>query len=482
MKKYLVQILALISVILIFVTTGCKKDQILNSGGEVGFSTDTLTFDTVFTDQGSFTTSVKIYNPQGQRIQLSNVRMENGENSYFNINVNGVNGNSVNNVDIAANDSIYVFATVNIDPTNANTPFLVQDNLVVTLNGKTFKLPFEAYGQNAYYIIDSVMETQTWKTDKPYVIIHNALVDKGETLTIPAGCRIYVNGDSRLYVEGTLKINGTKEDTVVFQGNRLDRKYFGNEGYPGEWGGIYFTSNSRLNEINYTVLKNCGNTTRLGEGNVLAAAIQVNIDSVNDGQPQLRISNSRIENSFGYGIVSFSGSVIATNCLINTCGAQAFAAFQGGAYRLDHCSFVVYGTNKVSHIDNPTVALLNYFDIDNTSYISGDLVAQLTNCVIWGSLENEVFVNSRGDKALCTVDFENCLVKSKEPNIYDSVNLINTIVNQDPQFVDINSWDFRPSQGSPLIDNGVDIGVNIDLNGDSRPVGPKPDIGCYEYR
>src|SRR5690606_16652327 len=135
-----------------------------------------------------------------------------------------------------------------------DNPFVVEDNLVATLNGKSYAIPLMAYGQNAYYIVDSTITgNHTWKTDKPYVIIHNAAVDENSTLSIPAGCRIYVHADSRLIVLGTLKVKGTKQDSVIFQGDRLDRKYFGNEGYPGEWGGIYFTSTSSNNEIDYAI-------------------------------------------------------------------------------------------------------------------------------------------------------------------------------------------------------------------------------------
>ncbi|MCB0696692.1 MAG: hypothetical protein KDC07_04975, partial [Chitinophagaceae bacterium] len=221
--------------------TGCRKEKFLDTGGELKFSVDTLMFDTVFTSLGSFTASVKIYNPQSQKVNVSNIHLEDKfGNSPFIINVNGHAGDA-ENIEIAAKDSIYVFATVNIDPTSENNPFVVEDNLVATLNGKSYSIPFLAYGQNAYYIVDSTIAgNHTWKTDKPYVIIHNAAVDTNSILTIPAGCRIYVHADSRLYVLGTLKVKGTKEDSVVFQGDRLDRKYFGNEGYPGEWGGIYF--------------------------------------------------------------------------------------------------------------------------------------------------------------------------------------------------------------------------------------------------
>lgn len=482
-KKFSLYIVLVGSVLTMF-AAGCRKEKFLDTGGELRFSIDTLMFDTVFTSLGSYTASVKIYNPQKQKVNISSVRLEDKSgNSPFIINVNG-NAGDTKDIEVAANDSIYVFATVNIDPTAEDNPFIIQDNLVATLNGKNYSIPFVAYGQNAYYIVDSTITgNHTWKTDKPYVIIHNAAVDLNSTLTIPAGCRIYVHADSRLIVLGTLKVKGTKQDSVVFQGDRLDRKYFGNEGYPGEWGGIYFTTQSRNNEIEYAILKNVGNSTRLGESTFSPAAIQLTPDTIDDNSYQLVMRNTIIENSIGYGILAFGSSLYASNCLINTCGAQCFAALQGGQYDLDNCTFATYGNDKVSHIDGTVMALLNYFDISNTEYVVGPLRCVLNNCVIWGSLESEFAAQGRGDftkpESEFSVTLNNCLIKNKD-GIPEGVVANNTKVNEDPMFKDYNIFDFRPSAGSPLINSGKVIpGIATDLDDKTRD--GQPDIGCYEY-
>lgn len=467
--------------------TGCRKEKLLNTGGELRFSIDTLTFDTVFSSLGSFTASVKIYNPQNQPVKISSIQLEGGATSMFNINVNGTAGNLVKDIEIAAKDSIYVFATVNIDPKpGENKPFIIQDKLIATLNGKEYSIPFLAFGQNAYYLVDSLITSnQTWHTDKPYVIIRNAAVDQNVTVTIPAGCRIYVHADSRLIVLGTLKVKGTKQDSVVFQGDRLDRKYFGNEGYPGEWGGVYFTSTSRDNEIDYAILKNVGNSTKLGQSTFTPAAIQLNYDTIGTSGAQLRMSNTIIENSIGYGILAFGSTLVATNCLINTCGAQCFAAFEGGGYYLDNCTFVTHGTTKVSHIDNPVMALLNYRDIDDKSYVAGPLKVEMNNCVVWGSLETEFIAQARGDinkpETMFDVTLNNCVVKNKDGMPKD-LKGNNNRVNEEPGFKDYAKWDFRPAPGSALINNGLSTVTTpiTDLDGKTRD--SKPDIGCYEYK
>ena len=460
----------------LFILSSCKKEQLLTSGGDLRYSTDTLTFDTVFTELGSFTMGLKIFNPQDQKINISSVRLEKGNSSFFHINVNGFTGNNISNIEVAANDSIYVFATVRINPDTQNLPFIVEDKLIATLNGQEYSIPVFAYGQNAHFIRDSVITTtDTWLTDKPYVILHSALIEKNTTLTIPPGCRIYMHADSRLYVRGTLRcgVGGSEKDTVIFQGNRLDRDYFGNEGYPGEWGGIYFDSSSTGNIMEWTTLKNCGNNS----GGALPFAIEV-------FNAQLTMNHCVIQNAIGYGILSFHGNITATNCLVHDCGAQALAIFQGGKYSFTNCSFINYFPRKVAHSDNPTVAVLNYLDRGGGHFDLGDLDARFRYCLIYGSLDDELVCDSIGIQGGVpfSLSFDTCLIKSKEGIADFQVNTPGTIFNEDPKFVDYPKWNFRPKEGSAVIDKGMlPMGNNRDLDGKPRS-GDPIDIGCYEYK
>lgn len=474
-------IVAFLFFVCVFFSASCKKDSLLTSGGELRFSLDTLHFDTVFTSLGSFTLQLKVFNPQNQPVKIGSIRLQNGSSSFFNLNVDGISGNNISELELSANDSLYVFATVKIDPNNDTVPFIVEDRLIATLNGREYSVPFFAYGQNAYYLRDSVIrENVTWKTDKPYVILQSAAIDRGYELTIPPGCRIYMHADSRLYVLGKLTARGTRKDSIIFQGDRLDRAYFGNEGYPGEWGGIYFDSSSVGNVMEWCVLKNCGNN--IGGG--LPFAIEV------FGKPgiatQLTLKNTLIQNVIGYGILSFSGNIKAENCLVHDCGAQALAIFQGGSYDFVNCSFINYFPKKVSHADEPTVAVLNYFPIGNNQVIAGDLNASFTNCLMYGSIENELFLNRVSEAGYVTT-FTNCLLKHNQPNrpafnAPQRLDFVNCKFNEDPMFEAYQKQDFRQRPASPLIDNGAPVALNNDLDNKPRPQGGGFDIGCYEFQ
>ncbi len=462
--------------------TSCKKQvQTLSTGGVLSFSTDTLTFDTVFTSLGSFTTWLKIYNTNSEEISISSISLLHGSTSYFRLNINGAAGNTATNVKIAPNDSIYVFATVLVDPTTATNPFLITDSLVANLNGKNFYLPFEAFGQNAHYIVGDTLDTQTWVNDLPYVIIHSAQVNPGQTLTINPGCHIYMHQDSRLIVEGTLTAKGTNTDSIVFLGDRLDRAYFGYQGYPGEWGGLYFTPYSAGSVLDNVKIENCGNSAL----NAIPAAIQTTLDSVNDpAHPQLTLTHTIIENSIGYGILNFGGTVIASNCLVNTCGAWCFANIQGGLDSIVNCTFVCYGTDKVDHSQYGTVALLNYFQIDDTHYTPGNLNAVFRNCIIYGSMENELYCDQQSG-AVANITLDHCLAKAD--SIAGFVSNLNASckLDQDPLFNNYATWDYTLKTGSPAIGYGVVVSLIDDLVGNSRPhgsVGSGYDLGCYQNK
>ena len=467
-----------VAVLMMLGSVSCRKQQrFLNTGGVVTFSDDTLTFDTVFTAAGSFTTGLLIYNTQNESINLSSVRLKGGSTSYFHINVDGFTGNAVTNIKIAAHDSVYVFATVNINPTDTNTPFIVTDELIATLNGREFSVPFTAYGQNAHYVIgDSIGVNTTWLTDKPYVVMHSCVVGPLATLTIPNKCKVYMHQDARFFVFGNLQVNpfaSSVNDSVIFQGDRLDRDYFGYRGYPGEWGGFYFVQGSTGN-IKNAIIKNCGGATSYRGFYTRSAAIQV------DTAAQLTITNSTVKNSIGFGILNFQGNVTAANCLIATTGGEAFVNLQGGIDSLTNCTFANYGDAKVQldHVSSHTVVLLNYYQVSQTEIYYGALDAVLRNCIVYGSLDSEIICDKvAGIPARITLDHS--LIKIGD--FTDPfVSMLSCIRNQDPMFKSTTDLDFQLQATSPAISAGTTSHAPaLDLL--YKPRSGHNDIGCYQY-
>jgi len=302
-----------------------------------------------------------------------------------------------------------------------------------------------------------------------------------------------MHADARLLVDGTLVADGGQlQDSIVFQGDRLDRAYFGYEGYPGEWGGIYFTPNSKNNVLNYVTLKNCGGSTTLKTDNgpvtFLPAAIQVNGDDALGTTNQLTMRHTTIENAFGYGILSFQGNMIVENSIIHNTGSQTLAILQGGHSSFRNCSFVNYYPTKVSHVDDPSLAVFNYYDTTgNGNYRTKPLDATFTNCLIYGTLDEELLCDQKDTiNSPYHASFDHCLIKTSQDVkvIPGNVPRTSCKFNEDPQFADYAKWNFRAkTNASPMIDaGGTNLTTGNDLDDKPRVAGSAIDIGCYEYQ
>ena len=125
------------SLIIIIFWSSCKNDFNFElSSGNLSFSKDTVYLDTIFTNIGSSTYNLKVYNNSDENITIPNINLGNGENSYYRLNVDGMYGSGSNagkyfeNIELLANDSLYIFieTTVDIeDLSDQGTQFLYTD-------------------------------------------------------------------------------------------------------------------------------------------------------------------------------------------------------------------------------------------------------------------------------------------------------------------------------------------------------------------
>jgi hypothetical protein len=179
--------------------------------------------------------------------------------SVFKLNVDGRPGKVFNDIEIMGKDSIFIFVQVYLDSAtqfNNNLPSAIADNTLFETNGNEQSVVIFGYGQNANFINDSVLESNkqiTWPAGKPYVIYNSVLIPTGTTLTIAPGAQIYSHINSKIYVQGTLKVNGTFDNPVVFQGDRLENDY---KDVAGQWDGIHFLTTSKNNTIKGAIIKN----------------------------------------------------------------------------------------------------------------------------------------------------------------------------------------------------------------------------------
>ena len=84
-------------------------------------------------------------------MKVSSIRLATGDQSMFRLNVDGLPGRSFSDVEIGADDSIFIFVEVTVDPNNQNTPLVVTDSILFETNGNLQDIDLVAWGQDAYF-------------------------------------------------------------------------------------------------------------------------------------------------------------------------------------------------------------------------------------------------------------------------------------------------------------------------------------------
>ncbi len=456
--------LGILIISLLTILISCRKDSFITSAdARITITADTLKYDTVFVTTGSTYRTFKIINENNQKLRLSSLKLMGGAASVYKMNVDGIPGTQFTNLEIEPNDSLYVFAQVNVNPSAANLPFILRDSIEISFNGNKRLVQLEAWGQNAHFFRNKVIAAnETWNNDLPYVILGSLFINTNQILTINKGCRIYVHADAPIIVNGTLQVNGLKDtiDRVYFRGDRLDEPY---KDYPASWPGIFFQASSKDNVFTYAVIKNAYQAIGL-------------TDPSPNANPKIILNECVIDNAYDAGIISLNSSIRARNCLISNCGKNLLLA-KGGDYQFTHCTVVTYANRFIEHKD-PVLTITN-----SANNMTANLTATFRNCIFWGEnglVDNEVVVLKSGTTTF-NVNFDANLWKVQTvPANITSNQIIN---NQVPQFDSIstfnNYYDFRLKSSSPAINKGVNAGVTTDLDGKPRPVG-LPDLGCFE--
>lgn len=451
-----------------FFLASCKKDSFITSEfAQIGMTADTLKYDTVFTTTGSITKSFKIINTNNQKLRLSKVKLMSGLTSAYKMNIDGAATTEVNNLDIEANDSIYVFVSITINPNAANLPFIVSDSILINYNGNSRYVQLQAYGQNANFLRNKLITGNVvWTNNLPYVILGSIRIDTTATLTIQPGCKIFSHADAPFIVDGTLTVNGTHSDNVIFTGDRLDEGY---KDLPASWPGIYFRGSSKNNNLSYAVIKNA------------YQAIVTEKPSLN-ANPKVILHQCIVDNAYDAGLLCVNSSLQADNSLISNCGSNIILSY-GGIYNFTHCTVAAYSNNYLIH-KNPVLNVNNFLN-QSGILLTADLNAVFRNNIFWsdgGMVDNEVVVSKQGASAF-TVLFEKNIYRAlTDPaNSTLSGNKINTEPSFDSIDVSKKIYDFRITKNAfaPGLNAGILTGFPKDLDNNTRNIG-LPDMGCYE--
>ncbi|MFZ9939690.1 MAG: hypothetical protein ACO3GN_05310 [Bacteroidia bacterium] len=440
---------------------GCRPERfVANAGLEIRSETDTVLFDTLLVGAGSITKRFKVYNDEGRNILIDEVYLAGRKlsgSSAYRLNINGNPANALTGVELRARDSIYVFVEVTIDPNQQSTPFLVTDSIVFRSGDRTRTVQLVAYGQNAVFYNEEVLDCQTvWDNTLPIVVYNSVLVDSGCTLTIREGTRVYFNKNSTLYVLGTLRVEGTAANPVQMRGDRLDPLY---RDLAGGWNGIHLLRGSTGHRIENLDLRN-------GTIGIRVDSLPANTDSVN-----LIIDKTRIHNCAVVGLLAYTARIDAYNTLVSNCGLYNFLGDYGGRYRFRHCTFV--------HLNSGFQRGYPVFGLSNRDYnqTASPTYLELENSLVWGGRSNELVFDSSGSGRIET-NLRHCIIQSETPRPGVQLGYAN------PKFKNPSENDFSIDTLSPAFQRGIDLrglyGGRLETDLVDRQRASIPTLGALE--
>ena len=498
--KYLLTVL--VCVILISASSCNRKDFSTEpSLGKLQFSKDTVFLDTVFTNIGSATYNLKVYNRGSNAITIPSIQLENGINSNYRLNVDGIPGKEFTNIDILAKDSIFVFVETTIDATNVTNPLytdrilfdngdnqqdvdlvtLVQDaNFIfpgkdaVTMKIDSLTLDGQPTTLKGRFLSDSEL---TFTKTKPTVIYGFAAVPANKTLTIEAGARIHFHDNSGLIVDdkATLKANGTLTEKIIFEGDRLEHSF---SNTAGQWGTIWMRAGSKDNELNHAIIKN--------------GIIGILVDSIGSpSTPTLKLQNTEIYNHSSYGILGRETNIEAHNLIIGDAGQASLAATIGGTYNFTHSTFANYWNSGIRQL--PAVLVNNFFTYTDESgqeiiETRNLYAANFTNCIFDGNNNIEFVLDNVDAGGLFNYNISNSMIRFTDSNdsFKDNVELDftssfyqNIILNGKSHFRDTQNNDFIIGEESDAINKAKTTLFSLDILGIDRST--TPDIGAYQH-
>jgi hypothetical protein len=510
MKKY--NFVTGATILIITLMAGCNEmdNYSVNPNYRLAFSTDTVSFDTVFTTIGSTTHYFMIYNRNNEDLKIHKISLAGGTGSNFRINVDGRKGDSFDDIPIWKKDSLYVAVEVTVDPNDANTPFVICDSVIFITNGATQSILLEAYGQNAYILRGgTTFDTdRTLTAERPYLVYDSVMIPEGVVVNVDKGASFYMHHKAKWRIDGTLVTNGTQEEPVVFRGDRLNRfstyPPISYDNIPTQWDGLFFGASSFDNELNHTLIRN-------GVSGLMFR------ESTPDKR-KITIRNSQIKNMDRNVLEAINCDVEAINTEFSNAG-ECLILLAGGKYRFIHCTMANYMHGNL--ISNSSARLTECLTLSDHIVVGQDKneyplqEAFFDNCIIDGDLSVDTLrdydwelrfltdlIYQKGDDLRFNYRFNHCIIKTKtvdNPRFHEVLFLkmpryndpdaermryIKSDGKYDDDFYDY-VYDFRlakQSIGIGKADRAVSEQYPVDRYGVNRLTNETgPSIGAYEY-
>ena len=455
----------------------CNDDDIsTDSAYKLSFKSEVYTFDTVFTTIGSTTERIKIYNKNKADLNIASITLAGGSSSPFKINVNGQNSanQSFTNVRINANDSLYIFVQLNVDPTNQSTPILISDSICFKVNGNTQYIRLEAYGQDVYILRDVTFTNDTLLSNtKPYLIYGNLTIATNKTLTIEKGNTLYFHENSGIVVHGNLQAIGSLSEPIIFRGDRLDNivKDEPYDAYSGLWNGITLTAEDAVHQLSFVHIRNAIFGIDISNGTLTK-------------KPQLTIHNSRLHNFDSCAISAKLVLLSMVNTELSNCGDYCLKVI-GGECSIIHSTIA----NYYSKLQRNSASVLIVNHQNNGSVLFPVTNSSIKNSIIQGNFSEELVLDYKVNGIAVASNFALTVSNSLITGQASSDTIFSNCLWSSPAaivFVKTDAYPFlfeliQTSLAKDAANTSVATLYPTDKKGNSRIADGQPDIGAYEW-
>ena len=444
-----------------------------NPSARLSFSVDTVLLDTVFSGVGSSTYTFWVYNQNHDGIRLSSVRLCQGNQTGFRVNVDGTfldnqTGAVARDMEVRQGDSLRVFVELTAPEHGEAEARLTEDDLEFTLeSGLVQRVNLRAFSLNALKWNDKVISRDTLIESALPILVYGGLrVDSSATLTI-RNTQIYFHDGAGIDVYGRLVTDG-----VLLRGDRLDHMfdYLPYDRVSGQWRGVRFHSSSTGNVLERTEI-------RSAMQGVVCDSVQFDSSS-----QRLYMGQCTVHNCRGEGLLAYNSYVGLYDCQFSNTEGDCVAVYGGAAVML-YCTiaqFYPFASGR-----GAALRFANYKG--ETAY---PLYAMnCGNTLITGYDADVVMGESRDSTVLFDYYFYHCLLRT--PSVADTTRF-EQIIWETPddsiqgkahfRLIDEQnlSYDFRLDSLSTARGMALPVtGFNTDRNGIRRK--ERPDIGCYEF-
>lgn len=483
-------IIKLVLLLLCVAMCACKSDMVReDSTMRLSFSTDTLCFDTIFTEAGSTTARVMIYNKNAYAMRIRTIDMP--YNSCFHLNVDGeTDPDNWHDIELRGGDSMFLFVQVKINPQKRDDPVFIEEKVAFVSNANTDTLVLQAYGQDVIRLARkgrSDVAAYHFTAKRPYLILDTLVIY--DEATIEAGTTIYMHKGALLYCMGNMTAEGTLEQPIRILGDRRDQ-LFAKVPYAyaaGQWDGVYLVQSS-------------GNTNRTGSrtNNTGSSGCQWNLNHVDitsgniglycwgdstTNLPHLHLQNSRIHNMAAYGLVLRNVNAEVENSEISN--AAGYCAYlSGGKHRFTHTTVASYFNATNVRIQSTAREDVAAVYINNLSKQQAKDSTSFVNSIIAGARKNQLVVATPFDRYY-PGRFEGCYLQTDTLQLPGAVNNVYG-TNKDTMFVNTyyeyevyEYYDFHLDSLSPARGIGL-AAYALPYDREGVPRTDSIQAGCYQ--